>query len=82
MCTGHGAAPWMMKRSDDRSDARRTSSGRASMRWNMVGTMWVWVIPCRSMSRSVSAGSQCSMITSGTPYANGTATEKANGAAW
>ena len=37
------------------------------MRWNMVGTMWVWVIPCRSMSRSVSAGSQCSMITTGTP---------------
>ena len=57
-------------------------SGRASSRWNIVGTMCVCVTPWVSIRRSVSTGSQCSMITSGTPYANGTATEKASGAAW
>ena len=33
----------------------------------MVGTMWVWVMPCRSIRRSVSTGSQWSITTSGTP---------------
>ena len=41
--------------------------GRASRRWNIVGTMWVCVMPCRSISRSDSTGSQWSMTTRGTP---------------
>ena len=65
--TGHGAAPWITKRSDEVSKPRRVSAGRASRRWNMVGTMCVCVMPCRSMSCSASTGSQWSMITSGTP---------------
>ena len=38
--TGHGAAAWIMCRSDDTSYLARVSSGRASRRWNWVGTMW------------------------------------------
>ena len=65
--TGHGAAPWITKRSDEVSKRARVSSGRASRRWNIVGTMWVWVMPCRSMRRSASTASQWSMTTMGTP---------------
>ena len=48
----------------------------------MVGTMWVWVIRCSSMSRSVSSGSHLSMSTTPTPKASGRFSEKASGAAW
>ena len=46
------ARPGRARRRGSRSAATRgrtscrTSSGRASRRWNMVGTMWVWVMPC------------------------------------
>ena len=33
------------------------------MRTNMVGTHWLCVIACRSMSASASSASKCSMIT-------------------
>ena len=59
--TGHGAAPWMTILSVDTSAASRTSSGRRSRRWNMVGTMCTWVTPCRSISARVSSGVQRSM---------------------
>src|SRR5437588_5230630 len=37
--TGQGAAAWITWRHDDTSYLAFVSSGRASMRWNMVGTM-------------------------------------------
>ncbi len=64
---GHGAALWITDRSELVSYPRRTSVGRASSRRNWVGTVWVWVTRCRSMSRSDSSGSQWSMSTTGWP---------------
>src|SRR5207245_4238856 len=61
--TGHGAAAWMHDCSDDTSYFLRTSPGSFSMRTNMVGTTWVWVTLCFSISRRYSSGSKCSMIT-------------------
>ena len=80
--TGHGAAPWMTMRSDDVSAAARTSSGSDSSRWNIVGTMCVWVTPSSAMSRSVSSGVHLSISTTPTPALSGPASEKASGAAW
>jgi len=36
---GHGAAPWMMSRSDDRSYCARSVSGTSRMRMKWAGTM-------------------------------------------
>ena len=41
--TGQGAAAWMTCVHADMSYFAFVSSGSASMRWNMVGTMWVVV---------------------------------------
>ena len=57
-CGGQGAAPWTMKRSDDRSYRRFTSSGSRSSRTNMVGTMCMWVMRWRAISCSMSSGSK------------------------
>jgi len=47
----------------------------------MVGTMWLWVMRWRWMSRKVSSASQPSIITTPIPWASGVASEKASGAA-
>ena len=60
---GHGAAAWIMWRSEDTSYLSRTSSGSASRRWNCVGTMCEVVTRRSSMSRSMSSGSHLSMRT-------------------
>ena len=52
------------------------------MRWNIVGTMWVWLTRWSSISASASDASQDSITTTPTPKANGMASEKASGAAW
>ena len=60
---GHGAAACTMQRVDDTSYLARTSSGRASSRWNWVGTMWLVVTLCSSMSWSIPSGDHLSMTT-------------------
>ena len=80
--TGHGAAPWMMKISDETSYCAFTSSGSDSSRWNIVGTMCVCVTRCFSMSASVVSASHPSISTIGTPIEAGPASENASGAAW
>ena len=64
---GHGAAPWIIARSDDTSYFARTSSGRASSRVNCVGTMWLCVTWYRSMRRSISSASKRSISTAVCP---------------
>jgi hypothetical protein len=64
---GHGAAPWIIARRDETSYRARTSSGSASSRLNWVGTMWLYVTRCRSMSRSISSASNRSMSTAVCP---------------
>ena len=61
--TGHGAAAWIMWRSDDTSYWFRVSSGRARSRWNWVGTMWEVVTRYFSISCSISSGIHLSMRT-------------------
>ena len=61
--TGQGAAAWIMCRRDERSYLFRVSSGRASRRWNWVGTMWEVVTWYCSMSWSISSGIHLSMST-------------------
>ena len=53
----------MAHRSDDTSCFRRTASGSFRKRTNMVGTSWLCVILCASISRRNSSASKCSMIT-------------------
>ena len=57
-------------------------SGQRQSRWNMVGTMCVWVMRCFSISASVSAADHPSMRTTPTPASEGLVSEKASGAAW
>ena len=71
--TGHGAAPCRTCRNDAVSYLARTSSGSEISRWNIVGTMWVWVILCWSIRRSASSASHRSMSTTPTPKASGAA---------
>ncbi len=52
-----------MWRSDDRSYLERTSSGRASSRWNWVGTMCDVVTLYCSISCSMCSGSHLSIST-------------------
>ena len=59
-----------MWRSDDMSYLPRTSSGRASSRWNWVGTMCEVVTRCSSMRRSISSGIHLSMRTTVWPMCN------------
>ena len=80
--TGQGAAPCTTTRSVEVSWPSRTSSGRASSRWNMVGTRWVWVTPWRSTRARNSAASHRSIITTGTPIDSGGTSEIVSGAAW
>jgi hypothetical protein len=79
--TGQGAAAWIATSSDDTSRASRTSSGSLSMRMNMVGTHWLWVTRCRSMSSSAWAASKCSITTTVDPT-RWKAMQKRSGAAW
>ena len=60
---GHGAAPWIIERSDETSYLARTSSGSASSRVNCVGTMWLCVTLYRSIRRSISSASKRSIST-------------------
>ena len=61
--TGHGAAAWIMCCSEDMSYLFRVSSGRASSRWNWVGTMWEVVTLYCSMSWSICSGIHLSIST-------------------
>ena len=72
----------MMNRSDDRSYFERVSGGSCNSRWNMVGTMWVWVMWCRSINASVSSADHPSISTMPVPHANGTSSDTTRGAAW
>ena len=60
---GQGAAAWIMCWREDRSYLLRVSSGRASRRWNWVGTMWELVTLYFSMSWSISSGIHLSIST-------------------
>ena len=51
------------------------------MRTNMVGTHWLWVIECLSISSSARSASKCSMITE-VPPSRITVRLKRSGAAW
>ncbi len=51
------------------------------MRTNMVGTHWLWVTRCFSMSASASAASNCSITTTVAPMRRN-AIVKPRGAAW
>ena len=59
-----------------------TSSGSASRRWNMIGTMWKWVTLRSAMDFRTSSESHLSKNTRGTPAAMAARTSKFNGAAW
>jgi len=80
--TGHGAAPWSTWRKDETSVRVLVSSGSESSRWNIVGTMWVWVTRSPSMCRSARSASKLSITTTVAPHEIGTARENASGAAW
>jgi hypothetical protein len=60
-----------MNRSEEMSKLRRVSSGKARSRWNMVGTMWEWVIRWDSISARHWSGVHCSISTMPTPKARG-----------
>ncbi len=64
---GHGAAAWIMQRSELTSYRERTGSGSASSRLNCVGTMWLLVTRCRSTRPSRASGSKRSISTTGWP---------------
>ena len=71
---------------DDRLERRqvvlaRVSSGSFSMRTNMVGTNWPWVILYCSMSAEVLLGVEALHHHDGAADAC-TASQKRNGAAW
>lgn len=64
---GHGAAAWTIISIDDTSWRRRTSLGSFSIRMNMVGTHWLWVMRCSSMSASARSASKRSITTTVPP---------------
>ena len=80
-CTGHGAAAWMTVSSDERSYLVRTSTGSLSIRLNIVGTTWLWVMRWRSTSARYCSGSKRSMITD-VPPRRIVADTEACGAEW
>src|SRR5215211_2968949 len=79
--TGHGAAAWMIVSSDDRSYLDRTSAGSLSIRLNIVGTTWLWVMRWRSTRARYCSGSKRSMITL-VPPSRIVADTEACGAEW
>lgn len=64
---GHGAAAWMMWRSDDMSYLLRTSSGSFIRRMNIVGTMKMVSIRSRSISAKNCSASKRGISTSAPP---------------
>src|SRR5262245_30458935 len=79
--TGHGAPACVTSRSDETSAAPRTSSGSASSRWNIVGTMLAFVTRYRATRSRNASGVQRSSITSSAPLSSAPHAS-AMGAAW
>ena len=65
--TGQAAAMWQTNSSEDRSKLSRSASGMRQMRCIMVGTWYSQLPRCRSICRSVSAGSNLGVITTWQP---------------
>src|SRR5262245_29066155 len=78
---GHGAAAWTMFSRLDRSYLARVSSGSLSIRLNIVGTTWVWVMPNRSTHARNPSGSNRSIMIVVAPRRSAAAIE-ASGAEW
>ena len=78
---GHGAAPVIATRSDDRSYRSRTAAGSRSSRVSMVGTNWACVTRYRSIAASAPSASKRSWQTT-VPPSCWTANTNRKGAVW